>query len=143
KRPIVIDPADFDAMGKLMDYALHHTEALNMPQDTQSRVLDLAVRCDVMRDRTRVRLLNMTFAEAFERHRDLRGKADVVVELYGASLYPDVEGGDPVEVLQASERQYRKYVQLLRRDRDGEMVGAVCMTVPSRKPLVHCYGSKA
>lgn len=143
KRPVVIDPANYDVMSKLMDYALHHTEALDMPQDTQRRVLDLAVRCDVMRDQTRVRLLNMTFAEAHERHPDLRGKADVVVELYGASLYPDVEGADKLEVLEASERHYHQYVQLLRRDRDGEMKGAVCMTVPSRKPVVHCYGSKA
>ncbi len=139
KRPMIIDPANYDAMSKLMDYALDHASKLDLAQETQSRIMDLAVRCDVIRDATRVHLVNTTFAEAYERLR-ICGRADVVVELYGASLYPDVQGEPSVEVLEASRRNHERYVHLLKRDTKHEPQGVICMMIPSRGSHVTKFG---
>jgi hypothetical protein len=139
KRPLIIDPVDYGAMNGLMDYALDHAAKLDLPQQSQARILELRIRSDVIRDDTRVRLLNMTLAEAYERHPDIRGRSDVVVELCGASLYPDVEGHDKLEIVEASRRNYVRYVTMLKRGRDGEPKGTVCM-MTSRGTHVTHYG---
>lgn len=138
RRPVVIDPANYDAMSRLLEYGLDHWQDLELEQAAQSRLMDLMVRCDVIRDSTRVLLLNMTFEQAYRQFPQLQGGFDVVVELHSASLYPDVQGLDAIDVLGAAQMQYRKYVSLLRQP-NGHTNGTIAMMIPSRGAHITTY----
>ncbi len=111
-RPVAIDPADFESLEGLTIFGLAHAGRMGLLESTGARLDELQRRCALMRDETKVRLINTTFLKALDQHPDLRQSADVVVELCAAKLYPEVEVGRDMPM----RSRWRKHVRSLYRE---------------------------
>ncbi len=114
--PLVIDPLDYDSAMHLLEAALRLAEFGDSPfREQMERICRMHSACDDVRDATRVELLNCTLGQAVQRYPHILGKHDVVIDLFGASEYPQVEDAslppqDPV----LWERQVETVIALQR-----------------------------
>ena len=82
-RPIIIDPANYDALNGLLDFAL----TLNLGDGMRDMLNSFNRRCKLIKNPQLVTLINLTLEEALETHFEILGIADVVVDNMGASHY--------------------------------------------------------
>jgi hypothetical protein len=92
--PIAIDPADYGLIQHLAEAALDQAHKVQLSNRSLERLSIVLNRCEVMRDASRVQLVNTTVARALNKYPDLAGAADIVVDHYGAELYPHTEDSD-------------------------------------------------
>lgn len=92
--PIAIDPANFAIIQLLIKSALDQQKETQLSPADMQRLELLYRRCLIMRDDTKVRLISTTAARAARQHPDIRQIADVVIDHYGACLYPQTECED-------------------------------------------------
>lgn len=82
-RPIVVDPAKYEVMYSLLDFA-RKLETNTLMYDKLGELKD---RCEIILDNKKVRLVNFTLEKAVSEFPELLGVADVVVDHIGASHY--------------------------------------------------------
>jgi hypothetical protein len=83
KRPIVLDPANYSLMIKIMED--HRDLALRM--GVGNRLEEIIKRARMINDSSRVQLIRRTLRGATDENPGLIGCADVLVESWGPSLY--------------------------------------------------------
>ncbi len=119
-KPVAIDPADYESLEALTRHALASATELELPDPARERLEVLIRRCELIQDATKVQLLNMTFLKAFRLYPELRGSFDMVVDLAGATLYPQAEIGRKLKNANRwKEFLRRQYTQLLRSPENG------------------------
>lgn len=87
-KPIVIDPADYSLMHDMLSEA---AESSDIDPITRNKLYVMRDRARTILDRSRVRLVNKTLLRALDEDPDLKGCADVVIDNFGASIYPNSE----------------------------------------------------
>lgn len=94
ERPILIDPLDYEMAEALLTEAIAQAERGDESFSANlDRITSMLESCKVIRDTTRVELINCTLGEALQRRPDLLKKADVVVDIYGPMEYAHTEKG--------------------------------------------------
>jgi len=86
-RPIVIDLADYG----LLEEFLNHAKEFDFDGDEgqyQSLVKSCLSACEIIRDSSKVRLINEPLDVALRNHLELIGSGDIVVDNCGPSHYP-------------------------------------------------------
>lgn len=83
KRPIVIDPANYQVMQQMLEESLNFT----LPGYIQNRLSTLKKNCEIIRDPSRVNLINNDLRYALMNHPELAGRADIIVDNAGALFY--------------------------------------------------------
>ncbi len=121
KRPIVIDPANYELMLEMFGQMEKYVE---LPSD-QDELDKLVRRAKIICDSSKVHLVNSTLGTALREHPELRGIGDVVIECYGPG-YWHTESTEPQDI-NGLEQQLVKaggtlYNRLFRWD--GAEVGA-------------------
>ncbi|OGM10943.1 hypothetical protein A2Z22_03685 [Candidatus Woesebacteria bacterium RBG_16_34_12] len=86
KRPIVIDPLDYEAIRSLLEGA---QEIRKVNQENRQLIQELLRRIDIYLDPGLVRLFNMNLDQACKEYPYLEGIADIVVDVGGPLLYSD------------------------------------------------------
>ena len=86
-KPIVIDPANYLLMSQMLEYA----KGLDLDAEINEYLDKLMGRAQTILDPQKVHLVNMKLGEALESKPELRGVADVVIDLYGPANYPWTE----------------------------------------------------
>ncbi|MEK6900098.1 MAG: hypothetical protein AABX05_03155 [Nanoarchaeota archaeon] len=82
-RPIVIDPANYPLMLKMLKSAYNR----DLKEELKERIRILQERCEIILNPAKVNLINLTLEEALAQHPELEGIADVVVDNFGAIHY--------------------------------------------------------
>ncbi len=83
--PLIIDPANYDAMQGLLDFSLTLDTGIRMKE----KLSRLNERCRLITDPRIIRLINLTLEEALKQHNEILGIADIVIDNAGASQYTD------------------------------------------------------
>lgn len=110
KKPIAIDPANYELMGEMLIYA----QTLDVSDEIRKRIAIVIERCTTMITPQKVMLINTTLGKAFKIHPKLYGIADVVVEHSGTNLYELSEACTPEDFTPCyRERELRDRVLTL------------------------------
>ena len=86
-KPTVIDPANYDLIAEMLDYFNNKIA----PPEYKNQIDELIERCDLILDSKQVTLFNKTLYETLCWHSNLFNYADVVVDNYGPTFWPEME----------------------------------------------------
>ena len=120
--PLVIDPARFDVMKKMIAYArtLSFEDRDAIHAINRKRLEVLFRRCNLVTSPARVTLINTTLGTVLRERPEIRGIADIVIEHIGPSAYEFTESstapaGDETATLAIDQlvKQVRKLEGLL------------------------------
>lgn len=101
--PIAIDSADIAGIREMLAYALTCEPVLEkISAVTRQRAEVLIGRCNLLLESAYVRFYNMALGAALERHPELTQSADHLIEVYGPTFYPSVEGKNRAEMRDAA-----------------------------------------
>jgi len=89
--PIVIDPANYNLMQKMLKEGINQSNKRKVEGDIINRLETLIERCRIFRDSSKVKLINTSLGQALSEYPELKGLADFVIENRGAHYYPQVE----------------------------------------------------
>lgn len=85
-KPVVIDPANYDLMAEMLEFSRPYIGSEHL-----ARLDELISRCSTILDSSKVILYNTFLGEALKYNPELRGVADIVVDNFGPSIWPDTE----------------------------------------------------
>ncbi len=84
-KPTAIDPVPYELVRDLFGCIDERYAHLSGVQKLLHDIRELRSRCDILLDPSKVNLVRLPLEEAVQQHPQLRGSADVVVDLYGAA----------------------------------------------------------
>ena len=87
-KPIAIDPAEYNVMKRLLEFALTRKD---LRPESAEKMRTFLGRIEIITDPSKVRLFNMKLGEAVRTHPELRHCADVVIDVAGPRIYIDTE----------------------------------------------------
>lgn len=119
-RLIVIDPFDYSAARRMLEFA----KGLSLTPWQHNYVEDLIDRCDTYLKTDKIQLVSSTLGQSLQRHPQLEGTADIVVDFFGPMIHPGFEGSDEEHVENLERRLLKPTGALIFRQYGGR----VCIT---------------
>lgn len=107
KRPIIIDPVNYDLILSMLLYA----SKKGFDDYRTGRINTFIERAEIILNPAKVILINTTLGDSLDKHPDLAGIGDVVIDHYGPNYYEDTEpkkSGDNLIHIRSLEKRLCK-----------------------------------